>query len=322
MFTIAIDSGGDYGFPVVLKGAKKEVQKNKDVEIVIVAGKDKLLHSYSIPERVYLEQSDCTYSYDNKKNIRRTSIYRAIEMHKSGDVDAVIAPGDTTATVISASKILKRIKRLHPYIPTHWPYNNTLIDVGAKQKCDTKDFLQLAILGKFYSENYIGARNPLIGILGMGEEAHKGDGLKLIEKLKDEGYRIAQRYFEGNSLADFEGNWVALTEGKTGNSILKLSEELFRKGWKDFRNRIDKQTFLLRIFAYIGNYKPFREMKEEFDWRNYAVSPLLCIKGNILIAHGRSDEKAISSAIRKTKEYLKKDLVSKLEEELDTNKKI
>ena len=57
MVRIAIEATGcDNGFEEVLNGARKVIRANKDLELILVAGKDKLPKVNSFPKRIFLER--------------------------------------------------------------------------------------------------------------------------------------------------------------------------------------------------------------------------------------------------------------------------
>jgi glycerol-3-phosphate acyltransferase PlsX len=56
----------------------------------------------------------------------------------------------------------------------------------------------------------------------------------------------------------------------------------------------------------------FRAVKQRVDYREYGGAPLLGVNGVVIIAHGRSDELAIESAIRVAIDAVKSDLVDKI----------
>jgi glycerol-3-phosphate acyltransferase PlsX len=55
-----------------------------------------------------------------------------------------------------------------------------------------------------------------------------------------------------------------------------------------------------------------RELRNRIDWREFGGAPLLGIDGVAVIAHGRSDARAIKNAIRVTKEAVDNQLVGKI----------
>ena len=56
------------------------------------------------------------------------------------------------------------------------------------------------------------------------------------------------------------------------------------------------------------------EIRSRIDWREFGGAPLLGIDGVVVVAHGRSDARAVKNAIRVTKEAVEQDLVGKIKE--------
>jgi len=56
------------------------------------------------------------------------------------------------------------------------------------------------------------------------------------------------------------------------------------------------------------------KIRARIDWREFGGAPLLGIDGVAVVAHGRSDARAIKNAIRVTKEAAEHDLVGKIRE--------
>ena len=106
---------------------------------------------------------------------------------------------------------------------------------------------------------------------------------------------------------------MIVTDGFTGNVIVKLSEGLlsflarylvrqFTGGW------LNKLALVLMIPGAILMLPGLLLMlptalalRKRVDWREYGAAPVLGVDGVVLIAHGRSDAKAIFGAIRATK---------------------
>jgi glycerol-3-phosphate acyltransferase PlsX len=59
-----------------------------------------------------------------------------------------------------------------------------------------------------------------------------------------------------------------------------------------------------------------RRLRDRLDWREFGGAPLLGIDGVAVVAHGRSDARAIKNAIRVTKEAVDNQLVSKIRAEV------
>jgi glycerol-3-phosphate acyltransferase PlsX len=156
------------------------------------------------------------------------------------------------------------------------------------------------MMGSVYAERVLGIANPRVAIVSYGEEESKGSTLvqETSPLLKASGLN-----FVGNAegkdipagLAD-----VIVTDGFTGNVIVKLSEGLSR-----FLQDIIEEELRSKPLTALGGLlaKPaFSQVKKRTDYREYGGAPLLGVDGTVIVAHGRSDSLAIKNAIRVAKQ--------------------
>jgi glycerol-3-phosphate acyltransferase PlsX len=59
-----------------------------------------------------------------------------------------------------------------------------------------------------------------------------------------------------------------------------------------------------------------REIRDRIDWREFGGAPLLGIDGVAVVAHGRSDARAMKNAIRVTRDAVENELVGKIRAEV------
>ena len=59
-----------------------------------------------------------------------------------------------------------------------------------------------------------------------------------------------------------------------------------------------------------------RKLRDRIDWREFGGAPLLGIDGVAVVAHGRSDARAVKNAIRVAKEAVDNELVGKIRAEV------
>jgi len=100
---------------------------------------------------------------------------------------------------------------------------------------------------------------------------------------------------EGRDLASGAVD-VAVTDGFTGNVILKTVE-----GTADFivHELRDALTARLQFKLAAMFLRPaFARLRRRLDYAEYGGAPLLGVRGVVIIAHGRSDSRAIANAIR------------------------
>src|SRR4029078_195645 len=127
-------------------------------------------------------------------------------------------------------RFLKGVKR--PGIATVMPTakgRSVIMDVGANVFAKPTHLLQYGVMGSVFARKMLGCERPTIGLMNVGEEEGKGHDL------------VQQTYdlFRSSPLKDrFIGNVegrdihrgaadVIVTDGFTGNVVLKLSEGVF-----------------------------------------------------------------------------------------------
>jgi glycerol-3-phosphate acyltransferase PlsX len=184
------------------------------------------------------------------------------------------------------------------------------LDIGANADCRPEFLLQFAIMGSLYAEKLLKIKNPRIGLLSNGEEAGKGnqlikDTFPLLEKsgLNFIGNVEGKELFGG--MAD-----VVVTDGFTGNILLKSSEAVSKLMTDVLKEKL-MSSFTTRVGALLA--KPaFTELKKMLDPSEVGAAPLLGIDGLVFVGHGRSDARAMISAIRVARQAVEADLLGAL----------
>jgi glycerol-3-phosphate acyltransferase PlsX len=107
---------------------------------------------------------------------------------------------------------------------------------------------------------------------------------------------------------------VIVADGFVGNVAIKMAEATADFMFRNLRDEIPKTTR-----GKIGGMlirRDVQRLRDRIDWREFGGAPLLGIDGVAVIAHGRSDARAIKNAIRVTKEAVENQLVSKIRAEV------
>jgi glycerol-3-phosphate acyltransferase PlsX len=107
---------------------------------------------------------------------------------------------------------------------------------------------------------------------------------------------------------------VIVADGFIGNVAIKMAEATADFLFRNLRDEIPKTTQ-----GKIGGMliRPgVRKLRARIDWREFGGAPLLGIDGVAVIAHGRSDARAIKNAIRVAKEAVENELVGKIRAEV------
>jgi phosphate acyltransferase len=225
---------------------------------------------------------------------KESTIYKAIELVRDGKADAVVSAGHSGASMSLATLRIGRIKGVNrPAIATLMPtsenQNTLVLDVGANVDSDPKNLFEFAVMGQVYAQD-----EPIVGLLSNGEEDSKGnevtkEAYKLISKIPNFAGNV-----EGSDI--FKGTVdVVVCDGFVGNILLKTAE-----GVADTIGKIIKKNLkrsLISIAGAVLMRKVFKNLKVRVDYAEYGGAPLLGVKAPVIIAHGKSNPKAIQNAI-------------------------
>lgn len=306
---IAIDAaGGDYAPHEIVKGAIKAA-RDFNVGIALV-GKKSILH---VLTSRYLKELDINiveadeiigpheHPVEAVQSKPNSSIVVGINMVKTGAAEAFLSAGNTGAVLCAAFLHLGKIERVErPALCSMINLDPTspalLIDAGANADCRPSHLLQFARLGGIYARRILNISSPLIGLLSNGEEDSKGNHLTLESHklLRQSGLNFIGN-IEGHDLMRHKAD-VMVTDGFTGNVIIKTIEGVGESFVKMRRvgQTIDHARNLQgsALLADVG----LGSLVKGMDFREYGGACLLGVKGNVIVAHGRSQAKAIKNA--------------------------
>ncbi|AXX93363.1 phosphate acyltransferase [Malaciobacter molluscorum LMG 25693] len=306
MIKIAIDAmGGDFGPEPIVDGLVAALRSNTNFKAIAVGDKEELLNlipSNFLSRIEIVDTKDVISMSDSATDALKrkdSTIYRAIELVKEGTADAVVSAGHSGATMSLATLRIGRIKGItRPAIATLMPtienHNTLVLDVGANVDCDAKNLFEFAVMGQIYAQDVLKQEEPIVGLLSNGEEASKGnevtkEAFKLISKIPNFAGNV-----EGSDI--FKGSVdVVVCDGFIGNILLKTAE-----GVADTIGTIIKKSLkrsLISIAGAVLMRKVFKKLKVRVDYAEYGGAPLLGIKAPVIIAHGKSNAKAVKNAI-------------------------
>jgi phosphate acyltransferase len=307
---IAVDvMGGDHGCGVVIEGAKRALQANKNISTLFLVGDKVAIHA-ALPKggfrdhRVRVIHASEVLTMEDKpaaaiRKKKDCSVARAIDLLEEGKADAVVSPGHTGGIFAAATFKLGRIQGVdRGAIATIMPRPDgefVLLDGGANIECTPLNLAQYAVMGSIYSREILGKKNPRVGILSIGTEDSKGNELTLqafkLCKLLDINF-IGN--VEGHDLFR-EGVDVVVCDGFVGNVVLKSCESLATAIFTMLKREVTAN--LQRQLGALLVQNAFRAIKKRMDPEAYGGAPLLGFNGAVLKAHGSAKERAISSAI-------------------------
>lgn len=305
---IALDvMGGDHAPHEIVKGGVAASQDG-DIEMVFVGQeavvREELEKCGSTDGGVeIIDASEVVTMEDNPVSAiqqkKDSSIAVGIKLLKSDEVSAFVSAGSTGAVVAAALLTLGKKKGINrPGLGAIFPFPTgplLFLDLGANADCKPASLVQFASMGNIYMEKVFGITNPRIGLLSNGEEQTKGN--KLVQK--------AHKMLRGTKL-NFIGNVegrditrgvadVIVTDGFTGNVIIKLGESIGEMVLHSLKQAMLDSPQLKRAASV---FQPvLQSTLSALDYADYGGALLLGVNGNVIIAHGRSNAKAIENAI-------------------------
>ena len=323
---IAIDAmGGDFGPEPIVEGVIKALkQKNFIAYLVGDEQKIKPLIPKEFHSKVRFINSEdfikMNESATEALKRKESTIYKSIELLKQKEVDAVVSAGHSGATMSLATLKLGRIKGIKrpaivTFMPTIKKAYSLVLDVGANVDCDATNLYQFGLMGEVYAKVVLNKENVTIGLLSNGEEESKGNSIT------KEAFKMLKSKFD-NFIGNVEGGDifkgevdVIVTDGFVGNIVLKTSEGVADTISKLIKDEIKSSGLLQKIGALL--LKPvFKGLKKVTDYAEYGGAPLLGVNGCVIIAHGKSNSKAIKNAVFQAIKYTQNDVTNKIQESL------
>ena len=189
-----------------------------------------------------------------------------------------------------------------------------VVDVGANVDCSPRMLAQFAVMGEIYSRVIFRIERPIVGLLSIGEEEHKGNQLthEATPLLKGLSLNFMGNV-EGRDIYSGKAD-VIVCDGFIGNVALKVSE-----GLVDMFNQMLRQSLeatITRKIGYVLSRSAYRDLRKRGDYSEYGGAPLLGVKGVCIICHGRSNANAIRNGIRVAAEFAEGRINEKIEHEL------
>jgi len=299
--------GGDFAPEANIQGAilaKKELPA--DTQIILIGDEDAILHGLSLlnedpssfdivhaPDVITMNDHP-TRAIPQKPN---SSIAVGLDLLAKGEINAFASTGNTGAMLVGSMYKVNTIPGvIRPCITTILPCidgsDSILLDVGSNADCKPDVLYQFAVLGSLYSKYVFGRENPKVGLLNIGEEESKGNLLtqsahKLMKDSDDINF-IGN--VEGRELFESKAD-VVVSDGFTGNVVLKQAEGMYT---------------LMRKRGIEDDYF------NRFNYENYGGTPILGVKGNVIIGHGISNDIAVKNMLKHSYDVAKSGLAEKI----------
>ncbi len=250
---------------------------------------------------------------------RRSSIVLGVDLVAKGEADAFVTAGNTGAAMAAALLGLKRIEGIdRPALATPFPTTAgrpcLLLDVGANADARPHNLVQFAIMGAIYAEQVFGIASPRVALLSIGEEEEKGSLLvqEAHRQLRNAPVRFIGNV-EGKDIPSGSAD-VIVTDGFVGNVLIKFAEAAGSVVLSTIRSEIRANP--ISSLLALGLLPAFRRVRKRLDYAEYGGAPLLGVNGVCIVAHGRSNPRAIRNAVRVAGEAVQGSLVDRIRQGL------
>jgi glycerol-3-phosphate acyltransferase PlsX len=312
---IVLDAmGGDRAPEEIVKGGVAAVQDG-ELEVVLVGPEDRLKEEldkcgYTGNRISIVDASEVIEMGDSPvwaiKNKRDSSIVVGIDLLRSKEASAFVSAGNTGAVVTAATLTLGKKKGVsRPALGAVFPFPAgpiLCLDIGANAECKPEMLVQFAHMGSIYMERIFQIERPRIALLSIGEEESKGSppvqkAHKLLKKAKINFIGNVEGRDLSKGVAD-----VLVTDGFTGNVLLKTGEGLGEMLLNSLWEAVDGNPKLNEAVDVLGPV--LNSVIGTLDYTGYGGAVLLGVDGVIVVAHGRSNAKAIENAVLKAKRVM------------------
>jgi len=296
--------GGDHGATEVVPGAL-EFARSHPADKVILVGDQAVVAKLAgpLPDNVRIVHASQVIGMDEHPALalrekKDASILVATDLVRHGEADAVVTAGHTGAGMAAAVLRLGRLPGVdRPALAVQMITDAgpiVLLDIGANPDSTPEHLAQFARMGSIFAEQVLGVGDPRVALLSIGEEKGKGDArIQRATELLDASSLRFEGNIEGKDLTRHLAD-VVVTDAVVGNVVIKFYEGLstfifdlwrteFRRSWRG-------------KLAYLLMRPGIDRIRGIFDYEQVGGSPLLGVKGTVIITHGRAKRRMVGYA--------------------------
>jgi phosphate acyltransferase len=323
---------GDLGPRVAISAAKKFTATHQDVDLILFGDEQQLLkilpqkklarHRISIVHTsdTVTMQDDPAHALRHKKD---SSMWRAIEQLREGNVDACVSAGNTGALLAIGKYLLKTFSGVErPAICKAMPVERGqtyLLDLGANTQCSAENLHEFALMGNVLASS--ATKRPRIALLNIGTESIKGTEVirsaqTLVQadaSLNYVGYVEAGKIFSGDVdviVCDgFHGNIALKTCEGTARFVGKKIQAVFRRNW------------LTRLVAILI-WPLIKRLRTELDPSMYNGASFLGLQKILVKSHGNANKKAFMQALSVAREQVIQNIPQRIEQAFSASSNI
>ncbi len=305
---VAVDAmGGDHAPLEVVQGTIAWARKHPGDSVLLVGVPERINEAAGgpIPANVEIVPASQVVGMDEApalalKAKKDSSIMVAMDLIKQGRADALVTAGHSGAGMAAAVLRLGRLPGVdRPALAVQMVTETgpfVLLDIGANLDSTGQNLYQFAHMGSLYAERVLGVPKPRIALLSIGEEKGKGD----------QAVQQATQLLDADGTLNFIGNVegrdltkhivdVAVCDAMVGNVTMKFFEGLagfiFDLWRREFESGVRGRLAYLLMRPAIGR------IRTTFDYETMGASPLLGVKGMVLITHGSAKRRMVEFAV-------------------------
>jgi glycerol-3-phosphate acyltransferase PlsX len=282
----------EWGDQIILVGREGAIRRElaqQDVEGLEL----EVVHA---PEVIGMDE-DPAWAAREKKH---SSMHEGMNLVRDNRADAFVTAGNTggvlTVATLHSLHRIRGVKRPAVAVIIPLPAGRVVaLDIGANADCKPDYLVQFAVMGSVYARAVLNLPNPRVALLSNGEEPSKGNDLvKRTSKLLEDAPLNFIGNVEPKEVAAVKTD-VVVSDGFSGNILIKTIEATAKMLTDLIRDEI-KESPVTSVGGLLA--KPaFRRVARRVDPFEVGGGPLLGVNGVVVIAHGRSNARAIMNAI-------------------------
>jgi glycerol-3-phosphate acyltransferase PlsX len=302
---VAVDAmGGDHGPVEVVTGVLEHALRNPIDRFILVGDEDAVRAiAGDLPPNVSIVHASQVIGMDESPALalrekKDATILVATELVKRGEADAVVTAGHTGAGMAAAVLRLGRLPGVdRPALAVQMTTDAgpfVLLDIGANPDSTPHNLAQYAQMGAIFAERVLGVANPRVALLSIGEEKGKGDArIQAASELLDASGLRFEGNVEGKDLTKHLAD-VVVCDAVLGNVVIKFFEGLSTFIFDQFRAEFSR-SWRGRL-GYLLMRPGIGRIRRVFDYERAGGSPLLGVRGAVIITHGRARRRMIGFA--------------------------
>ncbi len=310
--TLAIDAmGGDFGVQSTVPAAVACLQKNPDLNLIMVGDESVLrglladaLRDFSA--RLTIRHASQVVGMDEPpqkalKNKKDSSMRVAINLVRDGEADACVSAGNTGALMATARFVLKMAPGVErPAIISTLPstFGHThMLDLGGNVDSSAEHLYQFAVMGEEVVRAVEGVERPKVGLLNIGEEDIKGnEQVKAAARLLENSNLNYIGFVEGDSInAGHVKVDLIVADGFVGNVALKSIEGAAKMISQKLKAEFSRNIFTR--LAALAAFPALKAFKDSIDPRLYNGATFIGLNGLVIKSHGGADALAFETAV-------------------------